>query len=87
MTGQPGRFTEGEPSVKSVTAALARAQVRAMKRAAAVDGRAPLEPSDEGASAADDDRPSPRFETVGGDSPPSADFSGREDLNDTMERR
>ncbi len=36
MTGQPGRFPEGEPSVKSVTAALARAQEVAMARAAAV---------------------------------------------------
>ena len=35
MTGQPGRFPEGEPSVKSVLAALARAQERAMARAAA----------------------------------------------------
>ena len=41
MTGQPGRFPEGEPSVKSVTAALARAQKVAMARAAAVrDGEA-----------------------------------------------
>lgn len=36
MTGQPGRFPEGEPSVKSVLAALARAQERAIARAAAV---------------------------------------------------
>ena len=36
MTGRPGRFPEGEPSVKSVTAALARAQEVAMARAAAV---------------------------------------------------
>ena len=34
MTGQPGRFPEGEPSVKSVTAALARAQEVALARAA-----------------------------------------------------
>ncbi len=41
MTGHPGRFPEGEPSVKSVTAALARAQEVAMARAAAVrDGEA-----------------------------------------------
>ena len=41
MTGQPGRFPEGEPSVESVTAALARAQEVAMARAAAVrDGEA-----------------------------------------------
>lgn len=38
MTGQPGRFPEGEPAVKSVTAALARAQKVAMARAAAVRG-------------------------------------------------
>ncbi len=38
MTGQPGRFPEGEPSVKSVTAALARAQEVALARAAAVRG-------------------------------------------------
>jgi len=38
MTGRPGRFPEGEPSVKSVTAALARAQEVAMARAAAVRG-------------------------------------------------
>lgn len=38
MTGRPGRFPEGEPSVKSVTAALARAQEVAMARAAAVGG-------------------------------------------------
>ena len=36
MAGQPGRFPEGEPSVKSVLAALARAQEVAMARAAAV---------------------------------------------------
>lgn len=36
MTGRPSRFPEGEPSVKSVTAALARAQDVAMARAAAV---------------------------------------------------
>lgn len=36
MTGQPGRIPEGEPSVKSVLAALARAQERARARAAAV---------------------------------------------------
>ena len=41
MTGQPGRFPEGEPSVKSVTAALARAEEVAMARAAALrDGEA-----------------------------------------------
>ncbi len=39
MTGQPGRFPEGEPSVKSVTAALARAQEVALARAAAVRDR------------------------------------------------
>lgn len=38
MTGRPGRFPAGEPSVKSVTAALARAQEVAMARAAAVRG-------------------------------------------------
>lgn len=36
MAGQPGRFPDGEPSVKSVLAALARAQERAEARAAAV---------------------------------------------------
>lgn len=46
MTGQPGRFPEGEPSVKSVTAALARAQEVAMARAAAVrDAETPLRAS------------------------------------------
>ncbi|MYK67100.1 MAG: hypothetical protein F4022_11565, partial [Gemmatimonadetes bacterium] len=38
MTGRPGRFPKGEPSVKSVTAALARAQEVAMARANAVRG-------------------------------------------------
>ena len=38
MTGRPGRFPEGEPSVESVTAALARAHEVAMARAAAVRG-------------------------------------------------
>lgn len=52
MTGQPGRFPRGEPSVKSVTAALARAQEVALARAVAVDRNAPLEPSDEGAATA-----------------------------------
>ena len=36
MAGQPGRFPDGEPSVKSVLSALARAQKRAKARAAAV---------------------------------------------------
>ena len=46
MTGQPGRFPEGEPSVKSVLAALVRAQERATARALAVAGlRAPREPT------------------------------------------
>ena len=36
MAGRPGRFPEGEPSAKSVFAALVRAQERALKRAAAV---------------------------------------------------
>lgn len=38
MTVQPGRIPEGEPSVKSVLAALERAQIKALERAAAVDG-------------------------------------------------
>ena len=39
MTGQPGRIPDSEPSVKSVLAALARAQEVAMARAAAVRDR------------------------------------------------
>ena len=38
MTGKPGRFPVGEPSVKSVFAALVRAQERAIARASAVAG-------------------------------------------------
>ena len=53
MAGQPGRFPEGEPSVKSVTAALARALEVAMARAAAVrDGAASQEPADDATTAA-----------------------------------
>ena len=46
MPGQPGRIPDGEPSVKSVLAALARAQKVAMARAAAVrDAETPLRAS------------------------------------------
>ena len=54
MTGQPDRFPEGEPSVKSVTAALARAQEVAMARAAAVRD---AEVSQESADGATPDAP------------------------------
>ena len=53
MTGQPGRFPDGEPSVKSVLAALARAQEVAMARAAAVrDAEASPESADDATPAA-----------------------------------
>ena len=46
MTGKPGRFPVGEPSAKSVFAALVRAQERAIARASAVAGtRARVEPT------------------------------------------
>ena len=48
MTGQPGRFPEGEPSVKSVLSALVRAHKRAMaKAAAAADAQGSLEAADD----------------------------------------
>lgn len=48
MTGQPGRFPVGEPSAKSVSAALVRAQDNAIARASAVAGiRARVEPTDD----------------------------------------
>ena len=53
MTGQPGRFPEGEPSVKSVTAALARAQEVAMARAAALqDAKVSQDSAEEATTAA-----------------------------------
>ncbi len=52
MTGQPGRFPDGEPSVKSVLAALARAQKRADARAAAVAAAKPSSTTSGGDNAA-----------------------------------
>lgn len=54
MTKQPGRIPDGEPSVKSVLAALARAQEVAMARAAAVRV---LQASDESAGGRRNDGP------------------------------
>ena len=52
MTGQPGRFPEGEPSVKSVLAALARAQDVALARAKAVRDAEARAAADDAARAA-----------------------------------
>ena len=52
MAGQPGRFPDGEPSVKNVLAALARAQERAEARAAAVAAAGSSSETDDGGGAA-----------------------------------
>ena len=68
MTGQPGRIPDGEPSVKSVLAALARAQEVAMARAAAVrDAETSQEQADDPTTAATHmDPPSATSGTVSG---------------------
>ena len=60
MAGQPGRFPDGEPSVKGVLAALARAQEKAEARAAAMAAaRSSSETSDGGDTVATPSDPAP----------------------------
>lgn len=46
MTQQPGRFPEGEPSAKSIMAALVRARKTAMRRVAEYEAKAAAEAGD-----------------------------------------